>query len=129
MGFRLISLPHKGFLPLTSWRKWNRSRIRTPRLVRGLSNSSTPLDISFENKKHTPTTKRGDHSNNTQHSSEGQSSKAIRCARERTGAGRLVFGEDVAMDKVLDLSERAVVGRVRGKKLGMDYLKSWVHNY
>jgi hypothetical protein len=33
------------------------------------------------------------------------------------------------MDRVLDLSERAVVGRVRGKKLGMDYLKSWVNNF
>jgi hypothetical protein len=29
----------------------------------------------------------------------------------------------------LDLSERVVVGKVRGKKLGMAYLKSWVHNY
>jgi hypothetical protein len=61
----------------------------------GLANSSSPLDISFENKKHTPTTQRGDHSNNTQHNSEGRPVKAIRCARERTGAGRLVFGEDV----------------------------------
>jgi hypothetical protein len=33
------------------------------------------------------------------------------------------------MDKVLDLSKRAVVGKVRGKKLVMAYLKSWVHNY
>jgi hypothetical protein len=70
-----------------------------------------------------------DHSNNTQHSSEGRSVKAIRCARERNGVGRLVFGEDIAMDKFLDLSERAVVGRFRGKKLGMAYLKRWVHNY
>jgi hypothetical protein len=101
----------------------------TLRLVHGLANSSTPLDISIENKKSTPTTQTGDHSNNTQHNSEGRPSKAIRCARERTGVGRLVFGEDVAMDRVLDLSERAVVGRVRGKKMGMAYLKSWVNNY
>jgi hypothetical protein len=37
-----------------------------------------------------------------------------------------VFGEDVAMDRVMDLTERVVVGRVRGKKLGMDFLKDWV---
>jgi hypothetical protein len=47
----------------------------------------------------------------------------------KTGAGRLAFGEDVAMDRVLDYTERALVGRVRGKKLGLAYLKSWVHKY
>jgi hypothetical protein len=30
------------------------------------------------------------------------------------------------MDRVLYISERVVVGRVRGKKLGMDFLKGWV---
>jgi hypothetical protein len=30
------------------------------------------------------------------------------------------------MDRVVDFSELAVVGRVRGKKLGMDFLKEWI---
>jgi hypothetical protein len=57
---------------------------------------------------------------------EGRHTKVVRCARDRAGTERLVFGEDVAMDRVLDFTERAVVGRVRGKKLGMDFLKDWV---
>jgi hypothetical protein len=52
---------------------------------------------------------------NTHHSSEGRPTKAFRCTKERPGAGRLTFGEDVAMDRVLDFSEHAVVGRSEGK--------------
>jgi hypothetical protein len=55
------------------------------------------------------------------------SSKGIRCARDRKSSEHLVFGEDIDMDRVVDFSELAVVGRVRGKKLGMDFLKEWIN--
>jgi hypothetical protein len=54
------------------------------------------------------------------------SSKSIRCARDRACTEHLVFGEDIDMDRVVDFSEWVVVGRVRGKKLGMAFLKDWV---
>jgi len=54
------------------------------------------------------------------------STKPIRCARDRTCFERLVFGVDIDMERVVDFSEMAVVGQVRGKKLGMDFLKEWI---
>jgi hypothetical protein len=39
-----------------------------------------------------------------------------------------VFGEDIDMDRVVEFSEMAVVGRARGKWLGTVSLRSWVAN-
>jgi hypothetical protein len=43
-----------------------------------------------------------------------------------TDSDRLVFGEDIDMDRVVEFSELAVVGRARGKRLGSPYLRSWM---
>jgi hypothetical protein len=48
------------------------------------------------------------------------------CARDRTDSERLVFGEDIDMDRVVEFSELAVVGRARGKRLGTTFLRSWM---
>jgi hypothetical protein len=53
-------------------------------------------------------------------------SKSTWCARDRAGLERLAFREDVVMDMVLEFLERAVVGKVRGKNLGLAFLKGRV---
>jgi hypothetical protein len=52
--------------------------------------------------------------------------KFVRCAWDRAVSERLAFGEDVEMDRVLEFLEKVVVGKVRGKKMGLAYLKGWV---
>jgi hypothetical protein len=54
--------------------------------------------------------------------------KSTQCARDRSDPDCLVFGEDIDMDRVVEFSELAVVGRARGKRLGTTFLRSWVEN-
>jgi hypothetical protein len=105
----------------------------TPALVRGEKKSSGGADstniaaLSSEKKDLPPNfspLKEAQPALET-HYKEGRS-KSTQCARDRVGSERLAFGEDVAMDRVLEFSERAVVGRVRGKNLGLAFLKGWV---
>jgi hypothetical protein len=106
-----------------------------PALVRGAElntygeDTIISTDFLFDKKgfPHTKNSQRGERTTNTPQNKEGRHTKSVWCARDRASTERLVFGEDVAMDRVLDFSERAVVGRVRGKNLGMAFLKGWVN--
>jgi hypothetical protein len=50
------------------------------------------------------------------------------CAPDCSDPDSLVFGEDIAMDRVVEFLELAVVGRARGRRLGTVFLRSWVDN-
>jgi hypothetical protein len=43
--------------------------------------------------------------------SKHQKNRGSQCAKDRTDSERLVFGEDIDMDRVVEFSELAVVGR------------------
>jgi hypothetical protein len=44
------------------------------------------------------------------------SCKGTQCARDKKSFERLVLGDDIDMDRVVEFSEQVVVDRVRGKK-------------
>jgi hypothetical protein len=105
----------------------------TPPLDRGVKEisgravSEQTADLPPEQRDHRPKLfplKEARHALETQNK-EGRT-KPARCPRARVVSERLAFGEDVEMEWVMELSEKAVVGRVRGKNLGLAFLKGWV---
>jgi hypothetical protein len=54
--------------------------------------------------------------------------RGAQCVWDKTDSDSLVFGEDIDMDRVVEFSELVVVGRARGKRLGVVFLRSWVDN-
>jgi hypothetical protein len=61
-------------------------------------------------------------------SSKRQVNRGPQCAKERTNSEHLVFDEDIDMDRVVEFSELAVVGRARGKWLSSPFLRSWMES-
>jgi len=74
--------------------------------------SIRPVVTTLEQKEFLPTitSQRGERTTKDLISVEGRHTKVIWCAHDRAGSERLVFGEDIAMDRVLNFTERAVVG-------------------
>jgi hypothetical protein len=51
--------------------------------------------------------------------------KKEKCIKVKNRSEKLVFGDDIDMDRVIKFSDRVVVERARGRHFGMDFLKDW----